>query len=71
MEKHISVYRTNITQWQQIRTMEKIISSYSGIEKWNVDIEDCDKVLRIEAIRKTHEKLISRLREENIFCEPM
>jgi hypothetical protein len=46
MEK-ILIYKTNINSERKLKLLEKCFAKYKYIEKWNVDLIDCDCVLRI------------------------
>ncbi len=41
----IHTYKTNINTVEQIKKADSILSKHSKIKKWNIDIDDCDKVL--------------------------
>lgn len=45
----ILIFRTSITTEQEIEKIKKIFAQHSQIHKWNVDFEDCEKILRIES----------------------
>ncbi|MDQ3047017.1 MAG: hypothetical protein M3R27_05665 [Bacteroidota bacterium] len=70
MKPEIHIFKTNITSVRQIKTMDTILSGHSGISKWNLDIEDCDKVLRIES-KISASEVIDVLEPHLIYCEAM
>ncbi|BAV05582.1 hypothetical protein SAMN05421788_108278 [Filimonas lacunae] len=43
----ILIYYTNINTRQDHSKLKAILDPIDGIEDWHVDLEDCDKVLRI------------------------
>jgi hypothetical protein len=43
---HIHIFKTNIGK-ENLREVRKIFSRNKFIQQWNVDTEDCDRVLRI------------------------
>ncbi|NVK63885.1 MAG: hypothetical protein HWE22_04830 [Flavobacteriales bacterium] len=45
----VLVLKTNVTSKQKAEQLRAVFDNHQSIEKWSVDIEDCDKVLRIEA----------------------
>lgn len=67
----IFIYKTNVSTQghvQQVRTLfERVLS----IKRWSFDLEDCDKVLRIEAHGLQRETVASMLAKVGIFCEPL
>lgn len=48
MEKMISIYKTNIENSSQIQLLKKELDVLLGEENWNFDLDDCDKILRVE-----------------------
>ena len=46
---HILVFKTNIRYKKHIDAIGSHIIQQPGIIKWNVDLKDADKILRIEA----------------------
>lgn len=46
---NILVFKTNIEDTLQVKRISQLLGSTPGIHAWNVDLHDCDKVLRIEA----------------------
>jgi hypothetical protein len=45
----VLVFKTNIRYKKQLNAIQQHISEHPGILKWNIDLKDCDKVLRIES----------------------
>ena len=46
MENKILIFRTSITRKCDIKRIEKLLAQYPQIDKWNVDFEDWEKILR-------------------------
>jgi hypothetical protein len=44
---HILVFKTNIADKKEIRKLSPFLKTIEGIIKWNVDLHDEDKILRI------------------------
>ncbi|MFT6441164.1 MAG: hypothetical protein ACJASM_000699 [Salibacteraceae bacterium] len=50
MQPHkVIVLKTDIQSEQMLRLLFPIFDNHTAIHKWSVDLEDCDKVLRIES----------------------
>jgi hypothetical protein len=65
----VEVFKTNI---RKIRQAEKIIEKLKFIfpnYKINFDLEDCDKILRIESEIIDSPKVIQLLNDSNFQCE--
>lgn len=45
----IYIFKTNIKSNQQIKKLKLQIDSDFPNTKWNFDLEDCDKIFRIES----------------------
>ena len=45
----ILVFKTNVTSRKKAGMVAPLLSSFPAIRRWNFDLRDCDKVLRIEA----------------------
>lgn len=49
---HLLILKTNILSKQMVRPLVQVLDSHEGIYDWSIDLEDIDKVLRIEAKRQ-------------------
>lgn len=63
----ILVFKTNIDCPYKIQKVSKIIQGLPHI-KWNVDLEDCDNILRIETQTNITKPLIYLLKTIDITC---
>ena len=45
----ILVFKTNVTSKKKVSRIAPLLTSFPTIQQWNFDLDDCDKVLRIEA----------------------
>lgn len=45
----ISIFKTNIENNSQIEKISNELDELIGSFKWNFDLEDCDKILRIDS----------------------
>ncbi len=66
MENEILIFRTSISKKQDIKGINKVLSAWSDIEKWNVDFEDWEKILRIECNGISVSEITEALRKEVI-----
>jgi len=44
----VLVFKTNVTSKRKVNKVKALLTSFPTILQWNFDLEDCDKVLRIE-----------------------
>lgn len=67
----ILIFKTDIANRWHLHTAQKIFNGLQGILKWNVDVEDIDHVLRVEAndIAPTHIEQV--FAQAGYYCEEM
>jgi hypothetical protein len=68
---HILVFSTNIQSKEDFPAVGRALSSCSGISKWNVDLHDCDKVLRIESSDNICEEIIHSICQAGFICREL
>jgi hypothetical protein len=44
----ILVFATNVEKPRQVSRIKPLLTAVSEIIHWNFDLEDCDKILRVE-----------------------
>ena len=67
----IYIFRTSIKFKKQIIEITPKINAIKNIIKWNFDLEDCDKILRIEAKNLDKKEIINILKTKNYHCEEL
>ena len=67
----ILIFRTSIKTKQDIERIETLFAQYPCIHKWNVDLEDWEKVLRIECSDINSTKITSLLKEIDIEAQDL
>ena len=60
-ENKILIFRTSITQRRDIKRIGELLAEFPQIDKWNVDFEDWEKILRIECRDISALELFSKL----------
>jgi hypothetical protein len=45
----ILVFATNVERKRQVSKVKSLLTCLTGIGDWNFDLEDCDRILRIES----------------------
>ena len=69
---NILIFITDLKTKKNIQSVSPIFNNNSMILKWNVDREDIDNVLRIEAQNGLNEEDIIRLMETHgFYCEEL
>jgi hypothetical protein len=45
----ILIFKTDVSSKKKATRVGRLLSSIQTIKQWNIDLEDCDKVLRVVA----------------------
>jgi len=67
----ILVFKTNVTSKRKVSKVKSLLTSVAAIKQWNFDLEDCDKVLRIEANGLNTRYVESLLHTAGFHCQEM
>lgn len=67
----ILVFKTNLTKPALVNRIQPVMHKIPGIKRWNVDLQDCDHVLRIEGKEISARTIETVLQEAGIFCEEL
>ena len=67
----IFVFKTSVKTKMQARKLKPHINKILPNEKWNFDIEDCDKILRIDSEENIVLKIKGLLNIHNYNCEEL
>lgn len=68
---HILIFKTNLDNHEAVQMAGTCLQQLEGLHRWNVDMQDCDHVLRIEASRLTANHIEKLLRDAGYYCEEM
>jgi hypothetical protein len=71
MQPSVLIFKTNISTLEQLRKVDSTLSHRAEIDKWNVDLDDCDKVLRVETKVLETSNVMEMLRSQQIYCEEL
>ena len=67
----VLVFKTNLRFKKQINAVTPHINNLHGVTRWNVDLYDKDKVLRIESQDLSPRKVEAILQQAGYFCEEL
>ncbi len=65
------VLKTSVKTKNQVKKHKPHINKILPNEKWNFDLEDCDKILRIDSEEKIVLKVIDFLNIHKFYCEEL
>lgn len=58
VSRKVLILKTNIKTKKHVKTLKSFFDNHSNIVKWNIDLEDVDNVLKIEATPNINEQVI-------------
>jgi hypothetical protein len=64
----VEVFKTNIQQRRQAKLLLGILEKRFPLFRINFDLEDCDKILRIEGENIPQEKIAELVKENGYQC---
>lgn len=67
----ILVFKTNIRYQKNIHAISTFLNDMQGVIRWNIDLHDKDKVLRIEAIDLSPRAVEHTLTYAGYYCEEL
>ena len=65
----IGIFKTNIGTYHERNLIIRAIRNNFDVSSCNVDIEDCDKVLRIVDMKVDEHHIISFVKQQGFQCE--
>ncbi len=67
--KTVLVFKTSVTTHREVLAIQPLLDGLmTAPEKWNFDLEDCDNILRVEAISLNAFTIIEKLRMAGFYC---
>lgn len=64
----IYVFKTSVKTKKQVKTIAMHLDDVKQIAKWNFDLQDCDKILRVEAKNIDSAKICDLLQSLDYHC---
>lgn len=66
----VEVFKTNVVNEEEATELLKSLQSLLPLASINFDLQDCDKILRIQIpAEKVQELVKTHLEEKNVHCE--
>lgn len=65
----VEVFKTNVYEEERSRIILQKLFEYFPANKINFDLEDCDKILRVEGNHIAPDKIMEFLNAEGHHCE--
>jgi hypothetical protein len=67
----ILIFKTNLNKPEHLNRVQPVLQNIPGIKRWNVDMQDCDNVLRIEATELSPRSVEAVLQNAGYYCEEL
>ncbi|RPI13529.1 MAG: hypothetical protein EHM58_18250 [Ignavibacteriae bacterium] len=67
----VFVFKTNIYRLNHLEKLKPVINNHKGIQAWSVDLQDIDKVLRVEAELSSPAEIIHLVNKAGFYCEEL
>jgi hypothetical protein len=67
----ILVFKTTVKNNNSVKKLKPLLDRQLTNSKWNFDLDDCDKILRIETPMENSDLVISLLKENGFDCEEL
>lgn len=68
----VLVFQTSVTTNQHVNQVKPVLNNlmHHG-EKWNFDLDDCDHILRVEAVLVQPSVIIQNLKQAGFICQEL
>jgi len=67
----IYVFKTSVKNKKHIRQLSPHLNNLLKKSKWNFDLADCDRILRIDSEENIGMKIIDLLNIHRFYCEEL
>jgi hypothetical protein len=67
----IFVFKTSVKNKMQAKKLKPHIDKILSNAKWNFDLDDCDKILRIDSTKNAGLEIADLLKMHNYSCEEL
>ena len=67
----VEVFKTDVREAEHAERLIDLLYKYFPARKINFDLEDCDKILRIDSTVNFSSEVIETLRENGVWCEEL
>lgn len=67
----VAVFRTSLQTQQDVSKLANWLTAFHELTRWNVDLEDCDKILRLEGNGIDINQVQTLVRQAGFDCEEL
>ncbi|MEL6917204.1 MAG: hypothetical protein AAFO99_05680 [Bacteroidota bacterium] len=70
--KTVLVFKTSVTKNKEISRLSPLLNELINSNgRWNFDLEDCDKILRVETLKPHAMPIVTVLQGNGFLCEEL
>lgn len=70
--KNVLVFKTSVSTSFNVNEVKPLLDDLMNYsENWNFDLEDCDRILRVEAYQLKPNDIIQNLNKAGFVCEEL
>lgn len=67
----VYVFKTSVKTKKQVKNIAYHLNSVAQITKWNFDLQDCDKILRVEAKNMDSRQICELMQSLEYHCSEL
>lgn len=67
----VEVFKTNIQERKQAAFLFEMLARQFPLFKINFDLDDCDRILRVEGEEVSNQQIISIINKVGYQCQPL
>ncbi|MDO6801942.1 hypothetical protein Q4595_05740 [Wenyingzhuangia sp. 1_MG-2023] len=67
----IYVFKTSVTTKKLAKQLKPHLDEICIKGNWNFDLDDCDKILRLDVTKEQKKETILLLKSQNILCKEL
>ena len=67
----VLILKTNIRYKKHVKEIAPLLDGRNSISRWNIDLNDVDKVLRIESNDMELTEVVQLIQEAGFHCEEL
>jgi hypothetical protein len=69
--REVLLLKSSPHNYNDVKNMAIVLDNHPLVISWNIDFDDCDKILRIESNRLKVDEIINALHQINIWSEDL
>ena len=67
----VLVFKTNVRYKKHINEIADQLDQFADINRWNFDLQDKDKILRVETDELSPETIVNTLQQAGYYCKEL